>query len=159
MHEIHVLYDTCNTHVIDDAYSSIQNMYRISRSYHQVFLGTVIIFNLSTSIQSSTLTGTNAITHTHLNTHPRTHSSAYVTRHHKVSQICLHMQGIFDCNRGGGSPMYIYNNNNNIIIYFICKAQFKYKTYSFHSFSLRGSVTNSHMIVNSINKLVKKLSE
>ena len=46
-----------------------------------------------------------------------------------------------------------------IIIYFICKAQFKYKTNSFHSFSLRGSVTNSHMIVNNINKLVKKLSE
>ena len=46
-----------------------------------------------------------------------------------------------------------------IIIYFICKAQFKYKTNSFHSFSLRGSVTNSHMIVNNISKLVKKLSE
>ena len=44
------------------------------------------------------------------------------------------------------------NNNNNI--YFICKAQFKYKTNSFHSFSLRGSVTNSHMIVNNINKLL-----
>ena len=62
---------------------------------------------LKLSIQLSTLTGKNAITHTHIHDLTHTHSSAYVTRHHKVSQICLHIQGIFDCNRGGGSPMYI----------------------------------------------------
>ena len=36
--------------------------------------------------------------------------------------------------------------------------QFKYKTNYVQSFSLRGSVTNSHMIVNSINKLVETSS-
>ena len=121
MHKMHVLYDTCYTHVRSrsahmlqiDTYSSIQYMHQISCSYHHVFQ--VIIFKQS--IQLSTQTGTNSITHTYtytttsthtyLHPHPPTHASAYVTRHHKVSQICLHIQGIFDCNRGGGSPMYI----------------------------------------------------
>ena len=38
----------------------------------------VIMFKLS--IQSSTLTGTNAITHTHLHTHPRSHTQAHMWR-------------------------------------------------------------------------------